>query len=505
MLQWIVGTALLVCFIGGFATFILLRLNRRLQHEIAARKQMEADLEDSEDYMRSIFRVAPTGIGVVVDRVMQDVNPQFCEMLGYTREELVGKNSIITYPSQEEFDYVGQEKYRQIAEGGSGIVQTRMLRKDGSIVHVLLASTPIDVDDHSKGVTFTALDISDRKKAEEKLLESNKRLMSILDSIPADIYVSDMQTYEILYMNAHMKASFGRDFTGELCWKEFRGGDGPCAHCTNSILLTQDGLPVEMRVWEGINPITRNTYLNHDRAMRWIDDRYVRIQIAVDVTDMKKAEQAIRASLREKETLLQEIHHRVKNNMAVIGSLLKLQSNNTDDPVIKNALRDSQNRIYAMAAVHESLYGSDSLASVSIKPYLAKISNVLFQAYSVTSNRIRLKIESDEIELNADKASPLGLVLNELITNSLKYAFPDDRKGEISVMLKKQEQALEITVADDGVGMPEILDWKQTSSLGIQLVCTLIEDQLDGTIDLKKGPGTTFVINLPNMGSLNLL
>jgi PAS domain S-box-containing protein len=500
MLQWIVGTALLVCFVAGSAAVILLRLNRRLKHEVAERKQMEADLRDSEDYMRSIFRVAPAGIGVVVDRVMQVVNPRLCEMLGYTKEELAGQSSTMLYPSQEEFDYVGQEKYRQIAEGGTGIVETRMLRKDGSIIFVLLASTPIDIDDHSKGVTFTTLDISDRKQAEEKLLESNKRLMGILDSIPADIYVSDMQTFEILYMNAHMKTSFGEDFTGQLCWKVFRNGNGPCAHCSNPILLDLEGLPVQLRVWEGENPITKNIYLNHDRAMQWIDERYVRIQIAIDITDMKKANQAVKASLLEKETLLQEIHHRVKNNMAVIGSLLRLQSSNTDDLVIKNALRDSQNRIYAMAAVHESLYGSESLASVAIKPYLTKISNVLFQAYSVTSNRIRLKIESDEFELNADKASPLGLALNELITNSLKYAFPDDRKGEISVSLKKQGQELEITVADDGVGFPECLDWKQTSSLGTQLVRTLVEDQLDGTIALKEGQGTRFVINLPNMG-----
>ncbi len=499
MLEWIVGTALLVCFVAGSAIFILLRLNRRLQHEVAERKHMEADLRDSEAYIRSIFRVAPTGIGVVVDRVIQEVNPRLCEMVGYSKEELTGENSIVLYPSQAEFDYVGQEKYRQIAEGGSGIVETRFVKKDGSIVHVLLASTPIDVDDHSKGVTFTVLDISERKKAEEKLLESNKRLMSILDAIPADIYVSDMETYEIFYMNDHMKTSFGNDYIGRLCWEVFRNADGPCDHCTNPVLL-DDSQPAEIRVWEGENPKTGKTYLNHDQAMLWIDDRYVHVQIAIDITDMKKADKAIRASLQEKETLLQEIHHRVKNNMAVIGSLLNLQSSNTDDPVIKSALQDSQNRVYAMAAVHESLYGSESLASVAIKPYLAKISNVLFQAYSVTSNRVRLNIESDEIELAAEMASPLGLVFNELITNSLKYAFPDDGEGEISISLKKQKQGLEITVADDGVGIPENLDWKRASSLGIQLVCKLVEDQLEGTIGLEEGPGTSFVINLPNMG-----
>lgn len=476
----------------------LYRFNRRLRDEIQERQEVEAHLRKSEDMMRSIFRAAPTGIGVVGDRVFMEVNRRLCEMTGYSKEELIGQNASMLYPTSDEYQYVGQEKYRQISEMGTGAVETRFQKKNGSTIDILLASTPIDANDLSRGVTFTALDITDRKRAELRLVDASKRLTRILDSIPADIYVSDIDTYEILYMNEYMKNSFGKDLTGRICWEVFREGDKPCEHCTNQTLINENRQPTGIKVWEGMNPVNGKYYLNHDLAMHWIDDRLARIQIAIDITENKRAEAAIWESLSEKETLLQEIHHRVKNNMAVIGSLLKLQSGNISDPDIRNVLRESQNRVYAMAAVHETLYQSESMACIDTKAYLAKISSALFQVYSVHSGRVSLEIESDDIELNADKASYLGLVINELLSNSLKYAFPDDRTGEIAVKLRNSNGGLVITVADDGVGIPEEVDWMKTSTLGFQLVRTLVEDQLEGSITWRDNPGTTFTIRIDN-------
>jgi PAS domain S-box-containing protein len=150
--------------------------------DITERKKTEETLRKSEEMMRSIYRVAPTGIGVVLDRLLIEVNPRICEMTGYTREELLGINARILYPSQEEYEFVGKEKYDQIRKIGSGKVETFWQKKDGSIINVLLASTPIDLTDHSKGITFTALDITDRKHAEEALQESELILKDILES-----------------------------------------------------------------------------------------------------------------------------------------------------------------------------------------------------------------------------------------------------------------------------------------------------------------------------------
>jgi len=212
--------------------------------------------------------------------------------------------------------------------------------------------------------------------------------------------------------------------------------------------------------------------------------------------ERKQAEEQIKASLKEKEILLQEIHHRVKNNIQVISSLLKLQSNNIDDEQVKDALKASQSRVYAMSAIHETLYGAENLSEIDLKPYLSTITKALVQTYSFNQGNVKLNIESDEIRLNIEKASPLGLIINELITNSLKYAFPVDRGGEVVVILETLDhKELKLIIKDDGVGMPVDFDWRNSNTLGLQLVRTLVENQLDGSIDMENENGTKFIIN----------
>jgi len=150
--------------------------------DITERKQAEEALRESEEKTRSILRVAPVGIGVVRDKILEDVNFCICEMTGYSKEELVGNSARMLYPSQEDFDYVGTEKYRQIAERGTGVVETRWIKKDGNIIDILLASTPMDINDYSKGITFTALDITERKRAAEALQESEQKYRTLFES-----------------------------------------------------------------------------------------------------------------------------------------------------------------------------------------------------------------------------------------------------------------------------------------------------------------------------------
>jgi two-component system, cell cycle sensor histidine kinase and response regulator CckA len=168
------------------------RILLSIVRDITERKRTEYALREREEKMQSIFRVAPTGIGVVKDRILLDVNRRVCEMTGYTKEELVGKNSRIFYPTQEDFEYVGTEKYRQIAERGTGCLETRWMKKDGTIFDVLLASTPIDLMDPSKGVTFTALDISERKRAEETIRMEKQFTETLLESLPGLCYLYEL-------------------------------------------------------------------------------------------------------------------------------------------------------------------------------------------------------------------------------------------------------------------------------------------------------------------------
>ncbi len=176
------------------------------------------ELKNSEQEMKSIFRAAPTGIGVVCDRNLQQLNDRFCEMIGYSKNELIGQSARVLYPSDEEYEYVGKEKYKQISEKGTGTVETKMLCKDGHLIDVILSSTPIDLDDLSKGVTFTVLDITYRKTKELELLKIEEKYRSMMESMKDAVYICSPE-FRIKYMNPAMIDRVGRDASDEFCYK----------------------------------------------------------------------------------------------------------------------------------------------------------------------------------------------------------------------------------------------------------------------------------------------
>jgi PAS domain S-box-containing protein len=216
----------------------------------------------------------------------------------------------------------------------------------------------------------------------------------------------------------------------------------------------------------------------------------------LDITQRKKSELAIKNSLKEKELLLQEIHHRVKNNMQIISSLLNLQHSFVEDEEIKTILKDSQSRVKSMALVHEKLYQTDDLAEINAAEYIRSLTTSMFNNYSVQSG-VELILDVGEVFFDIDTAVPMGLVINELVSNSLKYAFPDDKTGKIYISLQKssEEGKYILKVEDDGVGFPEDIDFLNSRSLGLQLVKTLV-DQLDGTVELDCSNGASFKINI---------
>jgi len=212
-----------------------------------------------------------------------------------------------------------------------------------------------------------------------------------------------------------------------------------------------------------------------------------------EITERKQAEEKVKTSLKEKETLLHEIHHRVKNNMTVISSLLKLQAGQVNNDEAKTALMDSQNRVQSMSSIHETLYQSDNLSTVDMKTYLSSLASAIALNYSIGS-KVNLLVESKNVLIGAKQASPVGLIVNELITNSFKYAFPDNQEGEIKINLQKIENQIQLEYADDGIGIPEDYNWRNTKSMGLNLVKMLAENQLDGSIDMESNNGTKFTI-----------
>jgi PAS domain S-box-containing protein len=213
-----------------------------------------------------------------------------------------------------------------------------------------------------------------------------------------------------------------------------------------------------------------------------------------EIGERKRAEEKINASLQEKVVLLREIHHRVKNNLQVISSLLNLQSGYIEDKKSLEIFRESQTRVRSMALIHEKLYQSKDLNKIEFSEYIESLIKDLFKSYNVDSDRIRLKSKLEGIYFEIDTAILCGLIINELVSNSLKHAFPSSRKGEVFIGLNKDNKnKYTLILKDNGVGFPSGLDFRKTESLGLQLVTTLTE-QLGGTIELNNNGYTEFKI-----------
>lgn len=328
---------------------------------------------------------------------------------------------------------------------------------------------------------------------ENKLLESRERYRVLVDISPSGIWMTD-KNGEVEFVSSKwteitgisFKDAMGKGWLGSihpddkervLCdW--FASIADKTAFQSEYRLITVDGkIKWVYAIASSINET--------DTISGWIGT-------ITDIT-LRKERERIEASLQEKEILLQEIHHRVKNNMAVVSSLLRLQATNFEDERFKTALMDSQNRVQAMSLIHETLYQTKSLSSININSYLSRLARTVVQSYTV-SGRIRLNVEAEDISMPIKQASPLGLIIAELISNSTKYAFPDHQKGDIVIKLRKVDEEIEITYRDNGKGMPEDLDWEKTNSLGLHLVRLLGRGQLDGTVDLVRDNGTCFII-----------
>ena len=216
--------------------------------------------------------------------------------------------------------------------------------------------------------------------------------------------------------------------------------------------------------------------------------------IGHDITEKKISEAQIRQSLQEKEVLLKEVHHRVKNNLQVISSILNLQSSYVKDEGTLNILKESQNRIKSMAFIHESLYQTKDFSSINFTEYVINLSQNLLQSYSNFDREIKLNLDIQNVFLNLDLAIPCGLIINEIVSNVLKYAFVDKSEGgEISIKMEIVGENLILLVGDNGKGLPKHIDYRNTESLGLQLVVTLT-DQLSGTIELDLTKGTNYTI-----------
>lgn len=325
----------------------------------------------------------------------------------------------------------------------------------------------------------------ERRRQESVAAENHKRLISIIDAMPDPVYVSDPETYELLFVNNALRSILG-EVSGRPCHEYLQGRDSPCPFCTNDKLFGANfGQPVE---WEFQNLKNGRWYRLVDRGITWPDGRRVRFEMAMDLTGVKQAELALRETLIEKTALLKEVHHRVKNNLQVVASLLGMQARRLDNAAARNVLQDSQSRVLSMALLHELLYRTGSLAHVDFDSYTERLCAALLRTVGPVAQRVRIERSVGDIRLPLEQAVPCGLMINEMVTNALKHGYPDDCHGRVCIEMKVEDHMIRLRVSDDGAGLPDGLDINALPTLGLRLVQDLAR-QLQGAYRMERREG----------------
>jgi len=335
------------------------------------------------------------------------------------------------------------------------------------------------------------------EKIEEQLKNSKAILNSILEGPENIIAFSLDRNYQYIFFNqAHkqtMKNIWGVDIETGKNMLEY-------------ISYPEDKEKAKInfdRALSGENFILIEEYGEESLSRNYWENIYNPVQsgseiigltvFCIDITERIIAEKKLKKSLEEKEMLLKEIHHRVKNNLMVISSLLNLQSQYINDKQALDIFRESQNRAKSMALIHERLYRSTDHKKIDFGEYIHTLANDLFHTYVTDPNRVKLNMDVEDAMVDINTIVPLGLILNELVTNSMKHGFVGDVEGEIKIRFHQEGDEFTLIVGDTGVGFPKDLDFKNTSTLGLQLV-TNLTNQLDGNIELNKENGTEFKI-----------
>ena len=332
-------------------------------------------------------------------------------------------------------------------------------------------------------------------RALETAEQSAGKFRQVLDKAAAVIFV--LQQGRVIFGNARLGRSIGFA-SDEIIGRPFLELIHPD---------DRDDMEIMLARWEDTGDLPRIAWyriLSRHGTDYWIEAKLASVDwegrlavlvFAYDVTERKKAENGVKAALEEKEILLKEIHHRVKNNMQVISSLLNLQANNIQDEEVLSLFRESQDRIRAMALIHETLYQSGSLAHIELNYYIPRLAKALVRAYGSSRTDVALTTDLGGVVVNIDLAVPCGLVINELISNSLKYAFLGRNTGEIAIRGEiREDDWVRLVISDDGNGMPPGMDWRGQNTLGLSLVKALVENQLKGVIEMDQDSGTRFEI-----------
>jgi PAS domain S-box-containing protein len=465
------------------------------------RERMDVDLRASESKFRAVAESAREAIiSADADGIITYVNPGATRMFDYAVADAVGRPLAELVPTRTRATTQSRRD-----EAAAPTVERAGVRRGGEEFPIELSLTRYGADGETH---FTAIirDVSERQLAERE----RRQLAAIVASSADAIYSTGLDG-RIMSWNRAAERIFGWS-AAEIVGLEAavlvpssRSSEGSGIHervalgervdLPETLRTRKDGSTVE--VWLSVSPV-EDAAGQVVGASAIVRDLTERNQAARErEAEQKLHEQKLRDALAEKEVLLKEIHHRVKNNLQVISSLLNFQSRQVRDPAALAAFRESQDRVRTMALFHEKLYQAKDLAHVELADYLRQMASMLRQTHGLGAARVALDVRAEGVSVGVDTAMPCGLIANELVTNALKYAFPGGRPGHIAIEVTPRAQGgFVLAVADDGVGLAPDLDILKSPSLGLQLVVAMVE-QMNAELRVERGGGTRFEITVP--------
>jgi PAS domain S-box-containing protein len=484
------------------------RLERVVEQnrELAARYQTQQALQRSQEKYRALAVHAPVGIfEATTDGQCTFVNDAWTAITGYSLPEVLepGRDSVV-HP--DDIPRLSEVWTRAIRHDVPFSLEFRYRTKGGQVAWVHGSGVPLKGDDgRVNGLMGTVVDMTEQRRTLEALAKSERNFRSLVERAPFGVLVT--REFKVVYANAHYLAMLGYE-ASELIGKSLLELVPSEMH---ELARTRDvARHAGTSLPSLITRVTRKDgsfiWLEGDSASMLYDGEPATISAARDVTERENAEQVrllaertMRESLREKDVLLKEVHHRVKNNLQVIVSLINLQASKLEDGHVRSVFEETRSRVHAIALLHERLYTSKNLGRIDMRDYLEGLASDL-SSTNASTRPVDLRVRADEIYLSMDQAVPVGLIVNELVTNSYKHAFPErlGRAGEIEMVLEWVGQDLQIVVQDNGIGYLQELDPDTADSLGLLLISSLSR-QLEGDLRFVQQPsGARCVVRFPD-------
>jgi PAS domain S-box-containing protein len=509
---------------------------RGIVRDITERKYIENMLRESEAKYRKQFDEALDAIfvGDAETGIMIDCNNAATRLVGRERSELIGKHQRILHPQEVDKEEFSKTFKLHLMEKEGQSIETHVIKKNGEIRDVSIKANLFE-SNGKKFIQGIFRDITEIKNAEKTMklqhdlaialsgvTEMKDALTLVLD---AAITIEGMDCGGIYLLD---KDSGAFDLAcSKVLSAEFTEVSSHWDKDTDNAKLVMKGKPSyikydkefikkhglsprDIRIREGLQSVAVIPILHRGEIVACMN---IASHEVMEIPDISKnyletiasqigsmivrlrAEKTIKDALKEKELLLKEIHHRVKNNLQIMSSLLNLQERRIEDDELLKIYRDSHNQIRSIALVHERLYKSEDLAKIDFAEYIKSMTKELCKSYMCDQKGLEIQIEAEHIRIGIDKAIPCGLIVNELISNAIKHAFPEGlkRKGKIAISLKEKDNTVEMTVKDNGVGIPENIDVNKANSMGL-LLLRLLTNQLKGKFELTRKKGTAFTI-----------